>query len=91
MQIHNWLNEAAWSEVRRWESQRIRLARFFRFGGKREDAASRSTSTSTSVTVAGVERDDEPELAKFMGRPGDLSPKARWHMMLGKIWPDSYR
>jgi len=31
-----------------------------------------------------------PELARFEGRPDDLSPKARWHILLSKILPDRY-
>jgi cytochrome c heme-lyase len=61
VQIHNFLNERAWDEVRRWEDIRD------------PNAAQRI------------------ELSKFEGRPQDLSPKARFHLILASIFPDSYR
>jgi cytochrome c heme-lyase len=57
--IHNFLNERAWDEVRRWEDMRNPGERI--------------------------------ELSKFEGRPQDLSPKARLHLMLGRIFPNTYR
>jgi len=60
VQIHNFLNERAWDEVRRWEDIRD------------PNAAQRI------------------ELSKFEGRPQDLSPKARFHLILASIFPDSY-
>ena len=59
VQIHNWLNEKAWDEVRRWEDRRSPNERI--------------------------------ELAKFEGKPQDLSPKARFHLLLGSIFPDTYK
>ncbi|KAK4696007.1 cytochrome c heme-lyase, partial [Phenoliferia sp. Uapishka_3] len=56
--IHNWLNEAAWQQVRQWEEKH--------YGG------------------------DRSSLAQFQGRPQDLSPKARYHLFLGTIWPSRY-
>lgn len=31
-----------------------------------------------------------PRLVKFIGRPGDLSPRARWHMWLSRFFPNKY-
>lgn len=59
VQIHNFLNEKAWDEVRRWEDLRT--------------------------------PGEKIELSRFEGRPQDLSPKARFHLMLGKLFPNSYR
>ncbi|SCZ93748.1 BZ3500_MvSof-1268-A1-R1_Chr6-3g08860 [Microbotryum saponariae] len=56
--IHNWINEEAWAQVRRWE--------------EKHDGGSRSM------------------LARFQGRPQDLSPKARYHLMMGKLFPNYY-
>ncbi|KAM0787503.1 hypothetical protein ACM66B_003575 [Microbotryomycetes sp. NB124-2] len=56
--IHNWLNEEAWNQVRSWE--------------EKHDGGDRSM------------------LASFSGRPQDLSPKARYHMFMGKLFPNSY-
>lgn len=59
VQIHNWLNEKAWDEIRRWEDRR--------------------------------NPNDRIELARFEGRPQDLSPKARYHLFLGSLFPKSYK
>lgn len=56
--IHNWLNEEAWFQVRKWE--------------ERHDGG------------------DKSSLASFMGRPKELSPKARYHFWMGKILPNFY-
>lgn len=57
--IHNFLNERAWDEVRRWEDMRNPGERI--------------------------------QLARFEGRPQDLSPKARFHLLLGSIFSNTYR
>lgn len=58
--IHNWLNEAAWGEIRRLED-------------------------------AWPNSDQGPiELARFAGRPDQLSPKARYHLAMAKLFPESY-
>lgn len=59
VQIHNFINEKAWDEVRRWEDMRTPGERI--------------------------------ELARFEGRPQDLSPKARFHLLLGSIFSNTYR
>ncbi|KAI5474992.1 peroxisomal membrane protein 4 [Pseudohyphozyma bogoriensis] len=56
--IHNWLNEAAWQQVRLWEEKHP--------GG------------------------DRASLASFQGRPQDLSPKARFHLFMGRFFPNHY-
>jgi hypothetical protein len=33
---------------------------------------------------------DRSMLARFEGRPQDLSPKARYHLMMGKFFPNTY-
>lgn len=54
--IHNWLNEAAWDQVMVWESEH----------GK------------------------NPSLAKFQGKPGILSPRARFFGLAGRIMPSRF-
>jgi len=57
--IHNFLNEMAWKEVVKWETE----------------------------SQPGA---PEPQLARFQGRPGELSPKARLVMFLGNILPSRF-
>lgn len=63
VQIHNFLNEKAWDEIKRWEDRR-----------NPEDRTPNNL-----------------ELAKFEGRPDDLSPKARFHLFCAKLFPEKYR
>jgi len=58
VQIHNFLNEMAWDEVQRWESQ--------------------------------VNKDEQLQLVKFKGRPGELSPKARFWLFAGWLLPSRF-
>ncbi|TRM65515.1 cytochrome c/c1 heme-lyase [Schizophyllum amplum] len=55
VQIHNFLNEAAWEEVLKWERR--------------------------------ANGDDNVLLARFQGKPGQMSPKARLWMMAGWLLP----
>ncbi|KIK08863.1 hypothetical protein K443DRAFT_671922 [Laccaria amethystina LaAM-08-1] len=56
--IHNFLNEQAWDEVRNWE--------------RRESS------------------DQDLQLARFKGRPGEMSPKARFWMFAGWVLPSRF-
>lgn len=59
VEIHNFLNEKAWDEIRRWEDRRSPNERI--------------------------------ELARFEGRPDQLSPKARYHLFLGRLFPATHK
>ncbi|KAI0065602.1 cytochrome c and c1 heme-lyase [Artomyces pyxidatus] len=56
--IHNFLNEKAWDEVQKWETQ--------------------------------VNKDEKLQLVRFMGRPGELSPKARFWLFAGWLLPERF-
>ncbi|KDR80675.1 hypothetical protein GALMADRAFT_241050 [Galerina marginata CBS 339.88] len=58
VEIHNFLNEEAWEEVRKWE--------------RRHDSA------------------EDLQLARFKGRPGEISPKARLWMFAGWLLPSRF-
>jgi len=77
VQIHNWLNERAWQEIVRLEDFRNSYV------DSRYDAFLN--------VVAAREESREIELARFSGRPNDLSPKARYHMLLAKFFPHAYK
>lgn len=38
-----------------------------------------------------VEEETEAELMRFKGRPGTLSPKARYYLFMGNLFPESYK
>ena len=35
--------------------------------------------------------DDDIQLSRFMGKPGEMSPKARLHMFAGWVLPSRFR
>lgn len=59
--IHNFLNEEAWEEVKKWERKRT-----------------------------GQDDDENLHLARFKGRPGEMSPKARFWMLAGWLLPSRF-
>ena len=79
--VHNFLNEGAWAEIEGWE------ARFSKGLGYGWQACSRGEEG-----FQGLPRweDDRPRLLRFMGRPGELTPKARMMGVLGTVWPWKY-
>lgn len=80
VEIHNFLNEEAWQEVLKWEKRQyeyVILRIFFRFV---------SSTISSTVLFSG----DDVQLAKFKGRPGELSPKARLYMLAGWLLPSRF-
>ncbi|KAF8817408.1 cytochrome c and c1 heme-lyase [Phlegmacium glaucopus] len=58
VEIHNFLNEEAWEEVKKWEKRHA--------------------------------SDDDIILARFKGRPGEMSPKARLWMFAGWLLPSRF-
>ncbi|KAF9530485.1 putative pyruvate carboxylase isoform [Crepidotus variabilis] len=56
--IHNFLNEEAWQEVKKWEKRRT--------------------------------NDDDIQLARFQGKPGQMSPKARMYLFAGWLLPSRF-
>lgn len=40
---------------------------------------------------SGVSRSEDLQLTRFMGRPGDLSPKARFWMFAGWLLPSRFK
>lgn len=58
VQIHNFLNEKAWEEVQKWETE--------------------------------VNKEEKLQLVRFKGRPGEISPKARFWLFAGWLLPDRF-
>ena len=83
--VHNFLNEGAWQEIEGWER---------RFSG--------GLSKGWGACMQGEEGYEQwteeqggpgagrPKLARFMGRPGDWTPKARMLGFLGGMWPSRF-
>ena len=81
VEVHNFLNEGAWEEIEGWE------ARFSRGLGYGWRVCSRGEEGFIPERQA---PDQQPRLMRFMGRPGDLTPKARLCGMLGQVWPSKF-
>ncbi|KAL9126687.1 MAG: hypothetical protein Q9217_004298 [Psora testacea] len=85
--VHNFLNEGAWNEIEGWE------ARFS--GGLLEGwrACRRGEEGWEEMVLNGTWRPregDAPRLLRFMGRPGDMTPKARMLDWLGRLYPAKF-
>ncbi|KAF2085023.1 cytochrome c and c1 heme-lyase [Saccharata proteae CBS 121410] len=86
--VHNFLNEGAWAEILEWER---------RFGqgilnGWR--LSRRGEEESEAGAMIGTEWTDKnsppPRLVRFMGRPGDMTPKARMMQFMANLWPEKF-
>lgn len=78
--VHNFLNEGAWAEIVAWEQ------RFSRGLGKGWELCRRGEEGFEESMLA-RERVPQPKLLRFMGRPGDVSPKAAVLGWIGWAWP----
>lgn len=81
VEVHNFLNEGAWEEIEGWEA---RFSRGLSYGWR---ACSRGEEGFVPERQA---PDQQPRLTRFMGRPGELTPKARMWGLLGRAWPEKF-
>lgn len=85
VEVHNFLNEGAWREIRAWESQFA--------GGVLGALRAASTTSSSSPATAATPTDssaEPPRLMRFEGRSKELTPKARVMQLMGRLWPEKY-
>jgi cytochrome c heme-lyase len=85
--VHNFLNEGAWGEILEWE-------RRFGRGLKRGLEECRFGEDGSEFGANGETHWDDskegapaPQLVRFMGRPGEMTPKARLLQMAGWALP----
>ena len=96
--VHNFLNEGAWKEIEEWE-------RIFGEGllhgweicrrGEEGIALDRARheileARREALGVEGPNNNSRPKLLRFMGRPGEPTPKARILSALGYIMPEKF-
>jgi hypothetical protein len=75
VQIHNFLNEQAWSEVLKWEKRQYKCV-----------------IPSAFRTIRQLDaRYDDVQLARLQGRPGELSPKARFWLFAVWLFPSRFK
>ena len=88
--VHNFLNEGAWREIEGWEKRFGRgLVEGWKVVGGGEEEAEKSIAKE-ALSGPRWAKDEEPKLLRFMGRPGDMTPKARMGELMGKVWPASF-
>ncbi|THZ04173.1 cytochrome c heme lyase [Aureobasidium pullulans] len=90
--VHNFLNEGAWQEIVEWEKR-------FSAGLKRgwevcrrgeENAGVFAEMMARRDAIAGNGETRDPSLVRFMGRPSELTPKARMLQVMGWLYPSKY-
>lgn len=75
VEIHNFLNEQAWDEVKKWERRQSGCV----------------SSRHVHLYSLKFYSDDDIQLARFKGRPGEISPKARFWMFAGWLFPSRFK
>jgi len=78
VQIHNFLNEKAWEEVQKWEGQVNKCV------------SSPTRLDGRDSNIQG-DRGEKLQLVRFKGRPGELSPKARFWLFVGWLLPNRFK
>ena len=76
--VHNFLNEGAWAEIEGWE------ARFSKGLGYGWQICRKGEESFQELPGW---KGDRPRLLRFMGRPGELTPKVWMMSVLGTVWP----
>ena len=84
VQIHNFLNERAWDEVQKWEARVNKCV----VSSSLDRGASRASDGRVFCFFG---RDERLQLVRFKGRPGELSPKARFFLFAGWLLPDRFK
>lgn len=82
--VHNFLNEGAWAEIVEWEQL---------FAGGLKNGWEKCRRGEENLKLESERRQQlgedglQPRLVRFMGRPGDLTPKARILQAMGWVYP----
>jgi len=86
--VHNFLNEGAWSEIVEWERRFGKgLTRGWQQCSKGEEGSESSAILGTTWTDREC---PAPRLVRFMGRPSEMTPKARFLQTMGWAWPKRF-
>jgi cytochrome c heme-lyase len=87
VEIHNFLNEGAWAEIVEWER---------RFGNGLADGWTKCAQGEEG-SLAGADRGlgteqgvQQPRLVRFMGRPQEMTPKAKAIQFMGWLYPSRF-
>lgn len=89
--VHNFLNEGAWQEIIKWEYAFSKgLAAGWQRCRRGEGNLAASWANS-EVRGSTAEQDPTaPRLLRFVGRPSEITPKARILQALGYVYPSGF-
>ena len=80
--VHNFLNEGAWAEIVGWERRFSKgLGHGWQACSAGEEGFEKTVDNADDGGGSG------PKLLRFMGRPRDMTPKARIFQLLGRVYP----
>jgi cytochrome c heme-lyase len=96
--VHNFLNEGAWDEIKGWEQ---RFSKGLGYGWelcmKGEEGAARQVALEAFRAARNARAEEqaaaeagEPKLLRFMGRPNEPTPKARFFGLMAKVYPSQF-
>ena len=99
--VHNFLNEGAWNEILEWERifdqglsngwEHCRRGEEGIASERAQKELAQERRRQRGVLYGEVvAAEDGPKLLRFMGRPGDMTPKARLWQALGWAAPERY-
>lgn len=89
--VHNFLNEGAWAEIVDWERRFGRgLSRGWEISRRGEENAEMATRLMEHKEGLPVGEGAEPRLIRFQGRPGEMTPKAAFVQLLGRLYPAKF-
>jgi cytochrome c heme-lyase len=86
--VHNFLNEGAWAEIVEWERRFGKgLTHGWRECSKGEEGSQSGAMLGTTWTDSET---PAPRLVRFLGRPDEMTPKAKFLQAMGWAWPSKY-
>lgn len=92
--VHNFLNEGAWEEIVGWERRfAAGLGQgwdFCKMGEERGGILAEVTARRRAMETGIPREESDPRLMRFMGRPDELTPRARMLQFLGWAYPAKY-
>ena len=90
--VHNFLNEGAWRQIKEWEAIfSLGLLKGWKMCANGEENAAKQREWMNRVKgKTRPEELSEPKLLRFMGRPSDLTPKARMQALCAWLDPAKY-
>jgi cytochrome c heme-lyase len=86
--VHNFLNEGAWAEIIEWER---RFGKGLSHGWRECSKGEEGSQSGAMLGTTWTDRETPaPRLVRFLGRPDEMTPKAKFLQTMGWVWPSKY-